>query len=164
MNAEGRTHLFGPDINTDYIISAEHKAVMDMNQMARHLMESIRPGFYDQIKRGDILVAGRNFGGGSSREAAPRVIKTAGLAGVLAPSFARIFFRNAVNIGLPVLETPIDGIRDGDILRVDFLAGRITNVTAGTDWTVKPMPAFMMGIVKAGGIVEYMRRYGSFQL
>lgn len=165
MIRRGRAHLFGDDINTDYIISAARKeAVRNIRDAARFLMEDISPGFAQRIRPGDFIVAGRNFGCGSSREAAPAVIKAAGIGGILARSFARIFFRNSVNVGLPVLELDVSGIEDGDELEVNFSAGSVVNVTRGTTLQGPPLPPFMQAILEEGGLVPYFLKYGRLSL
>src|SRR4051794_17300627 len=132
MILRGRVHRFDDDINTDYIISSKYKAqTLHIEDATKHLMKDIDPGFAARVRPGDILVAGRNFGCGSSREAAPRVIKAAGLGAVVAASFARIFFRNSINIGLPVLACDTDGIRDGDEIAIDLATGEVRNLSTG---------------------------------
>ena len=130
MQLIGYAHKFGDNVNTDYIISGKYKfATIDMNELVVHLMEDLRPNFYYEIKKGDFIVAGENFGCGSSREQAPLVIKQAGIGAVLAKSFARIFFRNAINIGLPAIEVSTDSIEEGDSLKVDLEKGIVENIT-----------------------------------
>ncbi|QBS36687.1 3-isopropylmalate dehydratase small subunit [Thermaerobacter sp. FW80] len=163
MRARGRAWVFGDDINTDYIISAARKqSVRDLSEAARYLMEDVRPGFGSLVRPGDLIVAGQNFGCGSSREAAPVVIKLAGVAGVVAASFARIFYRNAINVGLPLLEAAPEGIADGDEVEVDFAAGTVRNLTRGGVIHGRPLPAFMRRILMAGGLVEYFTRHGQY--
>lgn len=165
MKLKGRAHRFGDDINTDYIIASKYKArVMDMQEMATHVMEDASPGFYQRISPGDFIVAGNNFGMGSSRETAPRVIKVAGLSAVLAKGFARIFFRNAINVGLPVAECDTNGIEDGDELEVDLIAGTVTNLTRGTETRIAPLPDVMVELLNDGGLVEHFKKHGTFNL
>ena len=161
MNIAGRAHCFGDDINTDYIIASKYKtASLDPRDLTRHLMEDIDPGFGQRVRPGDILVAGKNFGCGSSREGAPLVIKAAGIGVVVAPSFARIFFRNAINIGLPLLESEaaVDGIKNGDTVEVDLEKGIIKNITTGKQFTAKAYPEFMSQLIKTGGLIKYTKK------
>ncbi len=165
MILKGRAHVFGDDINTDYIISGKYKfKTLDMKELALHLMEDIDPDFHKKVRPGDFIVAGRNFGCGSSREQAPLVIKAAGISAVLAASFARIFFRNAINKGLPVVECDTSAIRTGDELEVDLERGLVRNLTTGGQVEMKPLPGVMMDILKEGGLTEYLRKYGEFRL
>lgn len=141
MLLQGKAHKFGDDVNTDYIISGKYKfKTLDMRELAKHVMEDLDPDFYQKINAGDFIVAGRNFGCGSSREQAPLAIKYAGISAVLAKSFARIFFRNAINTGLPVVECDTDRIEPGDELVVDLSTGVITNKTKGLTIAAKPLP------------------------
>lgn len=163
MRLQGRAHKFGDDVNTDYIISGKYKfKTLDMNELARHLMEDLDPDFYQKIRPGDFIVAGANFGCGSSREQAPLAIKHARIGAVLAKSFARIFFRNAINTGLPVVECETDQIQAGDELVVDLVAGVIENRTRGTKIPVKPLPPVMLKILADGGLVAHFKKYGGF--
>ncbi|MDI6874852.1 3-isopropylmalate dehydratase small subunit [Candidatus Solincola sp.] len=165
MVLRGRAHVFGDDLNTDYIISGKYKfKTLDMDELARHCMEDLDPEFVKKVRPGDFIVAGSNFGCGSSREQAPLVIKHAGVAAVLARSFARIFFRNAINKGLPVVECDTSGIRDGDELEVDLGAGRVTNLTQGTTMDVVPLPPVMMDILREGGLTAYLKKHSGFKL
>ncbi|WP_350340650.1 3-isopropylmalate dehydratase small subunit [Candidatus Solincola tengchongensis] len=165
MVLRGRAHVFGDDVNTDYIISGKYKfKTLDMDELARHCMEDLDPEFVSKVRPGDLIVAGGNFGCGSSREQAPLVIKHAGVAAVLARSFARIFFRNAINKGLPVVECDTSGIRDGDELEVDLGGGRVVNLTRGTTLDIVPLPPVMMDILREGGLTSYLRRHGGFRL
>ncbi len=165
MVLRGRAHVFGDDVNTDYIISGKYKfKTLDMDELACHCMEDIDPGFASRVRPGDFIVAGGNFGCGSSREQAPLVIKHAGVGAVLARSFARIFFRNAVNKGLPVVECDTSGIQAGDELEVDLAAGKVVNVTRGTEMAIVPLPRVMMDILSEGGLTEYLKNHGGFEL
>ncbi len=165
MKLKGKAHKFGDDINTDYIISGRYKfSTIDMKELSRHLMEDIEPDFSSKISQGDFIVGGRNFGCGSSREQAPLVIKYAGISAVLAKSFARIFFRNAINTGLPVVECDTDKIEAGDELEVDLGAGEIKNLTKGITLDIKPLPPVMLKIINDGGLVEHFKKHGGFQL
>ena len=165
MSREGIAHVFGDHINTDYIIAGKYKSrTTDLDEMAKYLMEDIRPGFFNEIAPGDFIVGGINFGCGSSRETAPWVIKKAGIAAVLAKGFARIFFRNAINIGLPVVRVDTGGIREGDRLRVDLGKGAIENLTQGGRLTTQPLPSFMQRILDAGGMENYFKIHPDFDV
>jgi len=157
----GRAFRFEDNVNTDYIISGKYKfKTLDMNELARHLMEDIRPGFYDEIQKGDFIVAGENFGSGSSREQAPLVIKAAGIGAVIAKSFARIFFRNAINVGLPVVECDTSQIEEGDELKVDLEKGWVYDVTKNLRIPSTPLPPIMVRILKDGGLAEHIKKHG----
>lgn len=162
---KGKAHVFGNDVNTDYIISGKYKfKTLDMKELAKHVMEDLDPEFHQKVQPGDFLVAGRNFGCGSSREQAPLAIRNAGIGAVLAKSFARIFYRNAINTGLPVVECDTDQIAAGDELVVDLAAGRIENVTRGVVLPIKPLPEVMLKILADGGLAEHIKRNGGFAL
>ncbi|MEW5762060.1 MAG: 3-isopropylmalate dehydratase small subunit [Bacillota bacterium] len=160
MRFEGRAWKFGDNIDTDVIIPARYLNTTDPRELAAHCMEDADPSFARAVQPGDIIVAGKNFGCGSSREHAPLAIKAAGVACVVARSFARIFYRNAFNIGLPILECPeaVDGIGNGDRVLVDAAAGLITNVTTGVTFRAEPVPPFMQEIISAGGLIDYVRK------
>jgi 3-isopropylmalate/(R)-2-methylmalate dehydratase small subunit len=161
----GRVHKFGDNVNTDYIIAGKYKfKSLDMNDMAKHLMEDLRPGFYDEIEDGDFIVAGENFGMGSSREQAPLVIKAAGINAVIAKSFARIFYRNCINVGLPVIECDTDDIDEEDELRIDLERGFVHNVTKDTRLKAIPLPPVMVKILNDGGLAEHFKKHGGFNL
>ncbi len=165
MLLKGRAHNFGNDINTDYIISGRIKfKVEDPYELARHIMEDIRPNFYKEIKKGDFIVAGRNFGCGSSREQAPMAIKYANISAVIAKSFARIFYRNCYNLGLPAIEADTDKIAEGDELEVDLDAGLIKNKTQNTEIKISPLPQTMQTLLADGGLVEHFKKHGSFKI
>lgn len=165
MLLRGRAHIFGNDINTDYIIASKYKSsTTDMKEMARHVMEDADPDFAGKIKPGDFIVAGTNFGCGSSRETAPRVIKAAGLSAVLAKGFARIFFRNAVNVGLPAVECDTAGIQEGDELEADLGAGLVRNISRGIEIRVAPLPPVMLELLNDGGLAEHFKKHGTFHL
>jgi 3-isopropylmalate/(R)-2-methylmalate dehydratase small subunit len=165
MILEGNAHVFGDHINTDYIISGKYKSrLTDLNEMAKHIMEDIRPDFYKEIEPGNFIVGGLNFGCGSSREAAAWVIKKAGIAAVLAKDFARIFFRNAINVGVPVLRVDTGSIQEGDRLKIDLDAGTIENLTRGGALTTQPLPPFIQKIVDAGGMENYLKTHETFDL
>ncbi|NLI14219.1 3-isopropylmalate dehydratase small subunit [Pelotomaculum propionicicum] len=163
MQFSGKTHKFGNDVNTDYIISGKYKfKTLDMKELAKHVMEDLDPDFYGKVSTGDFIVAGTNFGCGSSREQAPLAIKYADVGAVLAKSFARIFYRNAINTGLPVVECDTDRIEPGDELTVDLEAGQITNKTKGTVIPIKPLPKVMIKILNDGGLAAHFQKYGGF--
>ena len=166
MKLSGKAHIFGDDINTDLIISGKYKfKSLDINDMSTHLMEDIDPKFHSKITKGDYIVAGRNFGCGSSREQAPLVIKAAGISAVIAKSFARIFFRNAINVGLPLIECKdADKIDAGDVLEVDLDKGVVFNKTKNVKLEVKPLPNVMIKILQDGGLAEHFKKYGGFNL
>ena len=160
MKLKGKVFKYGADVNTDVIIPARYLNVSDPDELAKHCMEDIDTDFIKKVKSGDIIVAATNFGCGSSREHAPLAIKTAGVSCVIARSFARIFFRNAINIGLPLLECAeaVDNTDAGDILEVDLEKGKIKNITNGKTFTAKPYPEFMAELIAAGGLVEYTKK------
>jgi 3-isopropylmalate/(R)-2-methylmalate dehydratase small subunit len=155
----GRAWKFGDDIDTDAIIPGRYLVINDPLELAEHLFEGVRPEMATQVRKGDIIVAGENFGCGSSREHAPLALKGAGITAVVAKSFARIFFRNAINIGLPLfICSEVDGIRDGDSLEIDMAGGVIRNQSRGESYKTTPLPLFLQEIVEAGGLVEYTKR------
>ncbi len=150
---------FGNDIDTDAIIPGKYLTINKPEELARHAFEGVRPEFSRGIKEGDIIVAGFNFGCGSSREHAPLALKGAKVKCIIAKSFARIFFRNAINIGLPLLECPdTDKIEEGDHIEVDFVSGIINNTTKNQTYNATPLPDFVRGIVDAGGLIGYARK------
>ena len=155
MDAKGRVHKYQDNVDTDVIIPARYLNTKDHAELASHCMEDIDPDFVKNVKPGDIIVAGENFGCGSSREHAPIAIKASGVSCVIATTFARIFYRNAINIGLPILECPeaSKGIEDGDQVEVDFSKGEIRNVTKNETYTAAPFPEFIRGIINAGGLM-----------
>ena len=160
MSVKGKVFKYGDNVDTDVIIPARYLNTSDHKELASHCMEDIDDQFLKKLEPGDIIVAGTNFGCGSSREHAPVAIKAAGISCVIAKTFARIFFRNAINIGLPLLESSeaVDGIEAGDIVEVDLAAGQIKDITKGKTYTAKPYPEFMMGIINAGGLVPYTKK------
>jgi len=165
MKLRGRAHRFGDDINTDYIIAGKYKSkYATVKEQARHVMEDLDPNFYEKISPGDFIVAGSNFGCGSSRETAPLVIRYANLSAVLAKSFARIFFRNAINTGLPVLRCNTDLIDNGDQLEVDLSAGVVRDLTKGLEINAAPLPGVMITILNDGGLVEHYKKHKGFAL
>jgi len=165
MVLEGSARVFGDHINTDYIISGKYKSrLTDLNEMAKHIMEDIRPDFYNEIEPGDFIVGGLNFGCGSSREAAAWVIKKAGISAVLAKDFARIFFRNAINVGVPVLRVDTSSIQENDKLKIDLDTGMVENLTRGEVLQTQPLPDFIQKILDAGGMENYLKTHDSFDL
>ncbi len=166
MEITARAFKYGDDINTDYIISGKYKfKSTDMEAMAHHAMEELDPDFYAKVKpEGGFLVAGKNFGMGSSREQAPLVLIHSNTRAVLAKSFARIFYRNAINTGLPVVECDTDLIDDGDELALDLTAGVLTNLTQGVDIPFPPLPPVMATLLADGGLVEHFKKHGGFAL
>jgi 3-isopropylmalate dehydratase small subunit len=159
MKAEGKVIKYGDNVDTDVIIPARYLNTSDPAELAQHCMEDLDAGFIKKVRPGDIMVAGKNFGCGSSREHAPIAIKASGIACVIAHTFARIFFRNAINIGLPILECPeaAKDIKDGDEVTVDFDTGIITNKTSGKTYQAEPFPGFMQKIIAADGLINYIR-------
>ncbi|MBN2013644.1 MAG: 3-isopropylmalate dehydratase small subunit [Candidatus Altiarchaeota archaeon] len=166
MRFKGRAHKVGDDVNTDLIISGRYKfKTLDDKELAKHVLEDLDPEFYKKIGGGDFIVAGRNFGCGSSREQAPLAIKYAGISAVIAESFARIFYRNSINIGLPAIEcNGADEIGGGDLLEVDLEVGVIEDKTIDKKLNVKPMPDFMLRILGDGGLAAHFRKHGGFRL
>jgi 3-isopropylmalate/(R)-2-methylmalate dehydratase small subunit len=157
---KGKVHKYGANVDTDAIIPARYLNVSDPAELARHCMEDVDPDFIRRAKPGDIIVATTNFGCGSSREHAPLALKAFGISCVIAESFARIFFRNAINIGLPLLECTeaVKNTESGDVLEVDLSAGKIWNVTRNLSFTARPYPDFMSGLIAAGGLIEYTKK------
>ncbi len=166
MKIEGEAIKLGDNINTDFIISGRYKfAITDMKELAKHIMEDIDPSFPAKIVPGkSIIAAGSNFGMGSSREQAPLVIKEAGIIGVIAKSFARIFYRNAFNIGLPLIELDTDKISENDFLCIDFDKGQVNNLTKNTEVKINPLPEFMQKLLQEGGVVDYIKKYGELKI
>lgn len=165
MILKGKSHKFGDDVNTDYIISGKYKfKTLDMKELAKHVMEDLDPDFYSKVTAGDFIVGGNNFGCGSSREQAPLAIKNAGIGAVLAKSFARIFYRNCVNTGLPVIECDTDLIDAGDELEIDLSGGIVKNITKGTTINTKTLPDVMLTILQEGGLAKHFKKHGGFSL
>ncbi|MBI4301504.1 MAG: 3-isopropylmalate dehydratase small subunit [Chloroflexi bacterium] len=161
----GRAFKFGDSISTDHIVPGRYAHLRsDLPELAKHVLEDADPTFASRVRAGDFVVAGNNFGLGSSREHAPIVIKLAGVSAVLAKSVARIFFRNAINVGLPVLICPTDGIGEGDELEVDLAAGTIYDRTKDLHLSFTPIPPVMLRILEEGGLVPYIKKYGDFKL
>lgn len=157
MKASGRVFKYGDNVDTDVIIPARHLAITDPKGLAAHCMEDIDSEFVNKVQEGDIIVANKNFGCGSSREHAPIAIKASGISCVIAETFARIFYRNAINIGLPIIECKeaAEGIEAGDMVEIDFDSGVIFNKTKGTQYKGQAFPAFMQDLIAAGGLVNY---------
>jgi 3-isopropylmalate/(R)-2-methylmalate dehydratase small subunit len=157
---KGKVHKYGADVNTDVIIPARYLNIYDAVELAKHCMEDIDEDFLKRVAPGDIMMATTNFGCGSSREHAPMAIKAAGISCVIAKSFARIFFRNSINIGLPLLECEgaVDNTETGDIMEVDLSSGEIRNVTRDLTFTASPYPDFMTEIISSGGLIEYTKK------
>ena len=160
MKLRGAAHKFGANVDTDVIIPARYLNVSEPAELARHCMEGIDPDFLKRVKKGDIIIAATNFGCGSSREHAPIAIKAAGISCVIAASFARIFFRNAINIGLPLLEckAAAEETEAGDVLEVELESGKIRNITRNKTFQAEPYPDFMLEIISAGGLIEHTKR------
>ena len=157
---KGKVHKYGANIDTDVIIPARYLNLVEPGDLAAHCMEDIDKEFLTKVKQGDIMVATTNFGCGSSREHAPIALKAAGISAVIAKTFARIFFRNSINIGLPLLESEeaVDNIKTGDTVEVDLAKGTIKNINSGEVFTAKPYPKFMSELIAAGGLIEYTKQ------
>ncbi len=161
MKISGTAHQYGDNVDTDVIIPARHLNTSDARELATHCMEDIDAAFAARVKPGDVIVAGRNFGCGSSREHAPLAIKSSGIACVVAASFARIFYRNALNIALPILESPeaAAAIVTGDRVSIDFTTGKIMNESSHRMFSAEPFPPFMRDLIAAGGLAAYMKEH-----
>ena len=166
MKIECKCIKLGDNINTDFIISGRYKfSITDMKELSKHIMEDIDPNFPKKIIPGkSIIVAGENFGMGSSREQAPLVIKECGIVAILAKTFARIFYRNGFNIGLPLIETDTDKIDENDNLIIDMDKGTVSNLTKNIELKIKPLPKFMQEILVQGGIINYFKKYGELKV
>lgn len=162
MILKGRAFLFGDDIDTDAIIPARYLSTSDPEELKKHCMEDADPRFPSKISKGDIIVAGKNFGCGSSREHAPIAIKASGVSCVIASSFARIFFRNSFNMGLPIFESDeaSSEIKEGDVVEVDASSGIIKDATTGKQYQAKPIPPFMQELIADGGLIEHIMKTG----
>ncbi len=160
MKINGKAYKVGRDVDTDIIIPATYLTTFDPKELAEHCMEPLDPGFAEKVRDGGIVVADENFGCGSSREHAPIALKGAGIGAVIAKSFARIFYRNAINTGLPIFESAeaVDGIEADHEISVDMEAGTLENLTTGKTYKVAPFPERLAGIIKAGGLIEHTRR------
>lgn len=161
QNAKGKVHKFGDNVDTDVIIPARYLNTASHKELAAHCMEDIDKEFVNKVNDGDIMVAAKNFGCGSSREHAPIAIKASGISCVIASSFARIFYRNAINIGLPIVECPeaADAISDGDCVSVDFNTGVITDETTGERFQGEPFPEFIQNIIAKGGLINSIQNF-----
>jgi 3-isopropylmalate dehydratase small subunit len=158
----GMAHVYGDDIDTDRIIPGKYTKTLDVSHLAAHVLEDLDPGFAGRVQAGDVLVAGANFGCGSSREQAPVAIKASGVSVVVAEYFARIFYRNAINIGLPVVEIGPHEIQPDSVLEVDLTAGVVRDLTADRRYRATKMPQVMVDILAAGGLVAYLQKHGDF--
>ncbi|MBL7129886.1 MAG: 3-isopropylmalate dehydratase [Candidatus Omnitrophica bacterium] len=166
MILKGFSYLLGDDVNTDLIISGRYKfSISDIKELSRHILEDVDPQFYSRLKHGEsILVGGKNFGMGSSREQAPLVIKEAGIVCVVAKSFARIFYRNSINIGLPLVEADTTNIKEKDNLSIDLEKGILKNITQNYEVKTLPLPPVMVKLLSDGGLVEHFKKYGTIKL
>ena len=162
MKLTGTVHRFGNDVDTDAIIPARYLNTSDPEHLGRHCMEDADPSFASRVSKGDVIVAGKNFGCGSSREHAPIAIKACGVSCVIASSFARIFFRNSFNMGLPIFESDEASaeIGEGDTVEVDASTGLIRDLTTGREYRARPIPAFMQELIEDGGLMEHIRKRG----
>ena len=158
----GNAHVYGDNIDTDRIIPGKYTKTLDTSQLAAHVLEDLDPEFRGRVQPGDILVAGHNFGAGSSREQAPIALKAAGISVVVARSFARIFYRNAINIGLPVVEASEHAIENGQLVEVDLENGTVTIQATGQIYQATRMPQVMVDILEAGGLVNYLNQHGDY--
>lgn len=164
MILKGKVHKFADSINTDYIISGRYKfQIQDPKELAKHVMEDLKPDFYKSVKAGDFMVAGKNFGCGSSREQAPLAIKYSGIKAVIAKSFARIFFRNAINLGLLLIECDTSSFKEGNALEIDTDKGYVLNRDTGKKITINPLPKFMSKIIKDGGVIKHFKKNKGFK-
>lgn len=165
MNLVGKAWKFGDDISTDLIAPGRYYHLRsNLPELAKHVLEDANPNFASSMSKGDFVVGGRNFGLGSSREHAPLIIKLAGVSAVIAKKFARIFYRNAINVGLPAIECDTDQIAQGDELEVDLASGKIINKTQGTEISFRPLPEIMTAILEDGGLVAHILKHGDLKL
>jgi len=160
VKQKGKVWMFGDDVNTDLIIPGKYLELVDPEEMAEHAMEGIDPDFPKKIQKGDVVVGGTNFGCGSSREHAPLALKYAGIGAVIAESFARIYYRNSINIGLPALECPgiTEAVEEGDTVEVDIIGGNVKNTRTGAELSFTPLPDFMVEVLNDGGLVPYLKK------
>jgi len=158
----GNAHVYGDDIDTDRIIAGKYTKTLNLQDLADHVLEDLDVDFRSKLVKGDVLIAGTNFGCGSSREQAPLALKVAGVSAVVSTYFARIFFRNAINIGLPVLEVPDLEADSGDEVEIDLKAGVVKNLTKGTEYKASAMPQVMIDILDQGGLVAYLKKNGTY--
>ena len=163
MKIEGRIWKFGADVDTDAIIPARYLNQSDPKELAKHVMEDERPEFFQKVKKGDLLLAEKNFGCGSSREHAPLALKEVGISCIIAESFARIFYRNGLNLGLPLLESSeaSEAIQEGDRVRVNLTTGEIFDITQSKKFFSKPVPPFMQDLIRDGGLIKHLRKQGT---
>ncbi len=160
---KGKAHAYGDNIDTDRIIPGKYTKTLDLSELAAHCLEDLDPEFRCRVKPGDWVIAGDNFGCGSSREQAPLSLKAAGVSGIIARGFARIFFRNAINIGLPALEVPDLAAEHGDDIEVDLTTGTVRSLTRGTSHRAATMPDVMLQILNEGGLVAYLKKNGNYR-
>jgi len=166
VKIQGKVWKYGDNINTDLIIPGKYKfKTVDLNELAKHAMEGIDPKFAENVKKGDVIVAGKNFGCGSSREQAPLALKYAGVGAVIAKSFARIFYRNSINVGLPIFESQeiYYATENGDMVEIDLESGLALNLTKKRSFATKPLPDFLLKIMQDGGLVEHFKKRGRFE-
>lgn len=166
VRISGRARKYGDDVSTDLIMPGKYKfKTVDPSELAKHAMEGVDPEFSKKVKKGDIIVAGWNFGCGSSREQAPLALKQAGVGAIIAKSFARIFFRNSINVGLPVVESQniFEETEEGDLLEVDLDKGLVRNLSKNKSFAVKSLPSFLLKILQDGGLVEHFKKRGKFE-
>ena len=161
---KGIAHVYGDNIDTDRIIPGKYTKTLDISSLAAHVLEDLDPDFRTNVQKGDMIVAGDNFGCGSSREQAPIAIKEIGVSAVIAKYFARIFFRNAINIGLPVLEIPNHDIQAGDEIKIDLKKGVVENLTKNKSYTATKLPQVMIDILAEGGMVPYLKKNGTYKI
>jgi len=161
MKVSGKAWKFGDDVNTDLIVPGKYLELVDPHEMAKHAMEGVDPDFPGKVSEGDVVVGGSNFGCGSSREHAAIALKYVGVGAVVAESFARIFYRNAINLGLPALECPgiSEAVSEGDSLEIDLTGGKVVNATTGKEFDFIPLPGFMVEVLGEGGLVTYIRNH-----
>ncbi len=165
MVIRGNAWLFGDDISTDHIIPGRfYHLRSNLDELKKHVFDDISPGFSDRVRKGDVIVGGRNFGLGSSREHAPLIIKLAGIDAIVARSFARIFYRNAINVGLAAIICPIEGLNEGDELEIDLDKGALKDITTGGTKTFAPLPSIMQAILNEGGLDMYIKKYRGFSI
>lgn len=159
MEAKGKAFKYGDNIDTDIIIPARYLSTSDPMELKKHCMEPIDENFSEKVENGDVIVGGKNFGCGSSREHAPIAIKASGVSCVIAENFARIFYRNSFNIGLPIIESKeaSEKIQAGDKVEVDFTNGKIKNITKDEEYNIEPYPEFIQGIIKSNGLINYVK-------
>jgi 3-isopropylmalate dehydratase small subunit len=162
MNLKGAAHVYGNNIDTDRIIPGKYTKTLNLQDLADHVLEDLDPDFRERMEAGDFVVADHNFGCGSSREQAPLALKTAGVSVVIARSFARIFFRNAINVGLPVIEIPDHDIKQGDEILVELTAGEVHNLTQHKQYQGTQMPQVMIDILNEGGLTSFLKKYGDY--